>query len=144
MPKGQKGWCRGSKRCKDELLISQTILHECKYRMKKKKVSMAWVDFQKAFNSVPHSWIIISLKLTGINNKIIPFTKKAMSYWKPSMHQSYWKTSMRLSYCKTSMRLSYWKTSMRLHRREDNRNRRCTNTMWNISRRLIITTAILH
>ena len=39
----------------------------------------------KVFDSVPHSWIIKSLELTGINNKILYFTKKAMSYWKTSM-----------------------------------------------------------
>ena len=83
MPVEQKGCCRGSKGCKDQLLVSKAI-QECKSR--KKNVSMAWVDYQKAFGSVPHSWIIISLELIGINNVIIPFTKKAMSYWKTSMH----------------------------------------------------------
>ena len=33
----------------------------------------------------PHRWIIKSLKLIDINNKIIPCTKKAMSYWKTRM-----------------------------------------------------------
>ena len=33
---------------------------------------------------------------------------------------------------------------MPTYRREDNRNRRFRNTTWNISRRLIITTVILH
>jgi len=42
-------------------------------------------DHQKAVDSVPHSWIIKSLNLIGINNKIIYFTKKAISYWKTSM-----------------------------------------------------------
>jgi len=31
---------------------------------------------------VPHSWIIKSLELTGINNKVISFTKKVMIYRK--------------------------------------------------------------
>jgi hypothetical protein len=43
---------------------------------------MAWIDYQKAFDRVPHSWIIKSLELTGINNKIISFTKKVMAYWR--------------------------------------------------------------
>ena len=29
---------------------------------------MAWIDYQKAFDRVPHSWIIKSLELIGINN----------------------------------------------------------------------------
>ena len=43
---------------------------------------MAWIDYQKAFDRVPHSWIIKSLELIGINNKVISFTKKVMTYWK--------------------------------------------------------------
>jgi hypothetical protein len=34
---------------------------------------------------VPHSWKIESLELNGNNNKILYFTKKAISYWKTSM-----------------------------------------------------------
>jgi len=51
MPKEQKGCCRGSKRCKDQLLISKTILQECKSR--KKNIYMAWTDYQKNFDSMP-------------------------------------------------------------------------------------------
>jgi len=60
------------------------MLQECKSR--KKNVCMAYIDYQKAIDSVPHSWIIKSLELIGINNKIISFTKKTMSYWTTSMH----------------------------------------------------------
>jgi len=79
MPKEQKGYCSGSKGCKDQLLISKTILQECKCRKKK---CMAWIDYQKAFDRVPHSWIIKSLELNGINNKVTSFTKKVMIYWR--------------------------------------------------------------
>ena len=46
---------------------------------------MAWIDYQKAFDRVPHSWIIKSLELIEINNKVISFTKKVMTYWKARM-----------------------------------------------------------
>ena len=46
---------------------------------------MAWIDYQKAFDRVPQSWIIKSLELIGINNKVISFTKKVVNYWKTSM-----------------------------------------------------------
>jgi hypothetical protein len=46
---------------------------------------MAWIDYQKALDKVPHSWIIKSLELTGINNKIISFTTKLMTYWRTRM-----------------------------------------------------------
>jgi hypothetical protein len=44
------------------------------------------MDYQKAFDRVPHNWIIKSLEITGINNKIIAFTKKVMSHWRTCMH----------------------------------------------------------
>jgi len=47
---------------------------------------MAWIAYQKAFDRVPHSWIIKSLELNGINNKVIAFTTKAMTYWRTCMH----------------------------------------------------------
>jgi len=46
---------------------------------------MAWIDCEKAFDRVPHSWIIKSLDLIGNNNKVISFTKKVMNYWRTRM-----------------------------------------------------------
>ena len=83
MPKDQKECFSGSKGCKDKLLISKAILQECKSR--KKNLCLAWIDYQKAFDRVPHSWIIKSLELIGINNKVISFIKKALSYWRTRM-----------------------------------------------------------
>jgi hypothetical protein len=53
MPKEQKGCCRGSKGCKDKVLISKAILQECKFR--KKNLCVVWIDYQKAFDRVPQS-----------------------------------------------------------------------------------------
>jgi hypothetical protein len=46
---------------------------------------MARIDYQKAFDRMPHRWIIKSLELIGINNKVIAFTKKGMTYWRTRM-----------------------------------------------------------
>jgi hypothetical protein len=43
---------------------------------------MACIDYQKAFDRVPHSWIIKSLELIEINNKVISFTKQVMPHWR--------------------------------------------------------------
>jgi hypothetical protein len=40
---------------------------------------------KNAFDRVPHSWIIKSVELIGINNKVISFTKKAMPHWRTRM-----------------------------------------------------------
>jgi len=83
MPKEQKGCCRGSKGCKDQLQLFKAILQECKSR--RKAFCMARTDYQKVLDSVPHSWIIKSVELIGINNKMISFTKKTLKYWKGIM-----------------------------------------------------------
>ena len=83
LPKEQKGRMQQrNKRCKDQMLISKVILRECKSR---KSLSMAWIDYQKAFDRVPQSWITKSLQLIGINNKVRAVTKKAMTYWRTRM-----------------------------------------------------------
>ena len=46
---------------------------------------MVWIDYQKALDRVPQSWIIKFLELIGINNKVIAFTKKVMTYWRTRM-----------------------------------------------------------
>ena len=46
---------RGSYGCKDQLLINKMILENCYHR--NTKLSIAWIDYKKVFDSVPHSWI---------------------------------------------------------------------------------------
>jgi hypothetical protein len=80
IPKKRKRCCSRTKGCKDQLLISKDILQECKRR--KKILSMAWIDYQKAFDRVSYSWIIKSQELIGINNQVISFT---MPHWRTRM-----------------------------------------------------------
>jgi hypothetical protein len=83
MPKEQRECCSGSKGCKDQLQVFRAILQERKSR--RKALCMACTDYQKVLDSVLHSWLIRSLELIGINNKIISFTKKTLNDWKGSM-----------------------------------------------------------
>jgi hypothetical protein len=48
-------------------------------------LSKAWIDYQEAFDRVPYSWIVKSLELIEISNKVIALTKKAMTYWRTRM-----------------------------------------------------------
>ena len=41
-----------------------------------------WLDYQKAFDSVPHSWIIESLELAKVPPTIIEAIKQLMRKWK--------------------------------------------------------------
>ena len=64
----QKGRRRKSRGTKDQLLIDKMILADCK--RKPKNLAMAWVDYKKAFDMVPHSWIIESLKMAQVAGNI--------------------------------------------------------------------------
>ena len=65
---------------KDQLLINKTILEDCNKR--RRNLSMAWIDYRKAFDSVPHSWINRCMELYKINDKIRGFLGKQMAKWK--------------------------------------------------------------
>ena len=71
LPAEQKGCHPGSKACKDQLMISKAIHEDCTRR--NKNLSIAWIDYQKAFNSVPHSRVEKSVELVGVNSKIVRF-----------------------------------------------------------------------
>jgi hypothetical protein len=47
----------------------------------KKNLNVALMDYQKASDSVPHSWIAKSAELTGVNNNICKFPKVPTGKW---------------------------------------------------------------
>ena len=51
-----------------------------------KNLSIAWIDYQKAFNSVPHSWVEKSIEFVGVNSKIVRFCKLSMEKWKKRLY----------------------------------------------------------
>ena len=57
----QKGCRRGRQGTKDQLLINRMILEDCKARGR--DLSMAWIDYKKAYDSDLHSWLILCLVL---------------------------------------------------------------------------------
>ena len=50
---------------------------------KRRKINLhvAWIDYKKAFDSLPHNWIAKNLQMLGISNNIRPFLKAAMNSW---------------------------------------------------------------
>ena len=55
-PHEQKGCKKKSRGTKDQLLIDKTVLRNCKNR--KVNLAMAWIGYRKAFDMIPHSWIL--------------------------------------------------------------------------------------
>ena len=76
-PEEQKGCKRNSRGCKEQLLIDKLILRQAK-RLKR-SVHMSFIDYKKAYDSVPHSWILDSMSLCKIHPSIISFFRTSFS-----------------------------------------------------------------
>ena len=68
-PEEQKGCRKKSRGCKEQLAIDKLILRHCKRT--KSSLYMAFIDYQKAYDSIPHSWILKSMEMCKINPQII-------------------------------------------------------------------------
>ena len=75
----QKGCIRNRLGTKHQLLINKTILEDCKRRQR--NLSIAWIDYQKAFDSVPHSWISRCLELYKVDDGLRTFLTNQMTKW---------------------------------------------------------------
>ena len=61
--------CRKCSRGTNDLLyIDKTVIKEVKSR--NKNLAMAWIDYKKAYDMVPHLWIIKCLDLFGVAENI--------------------------------------------------------------------------
>ena len=79
LPDEQKG-CRRQKRgTKDQLLIDKMVIRKCRRRLT--NVAMWWIDYNKACDMIPHSWILKCLKMFGIASNITALMEKAVEKW---------------------------------------------------------------
>ena len=75
----QQGARRGSYGTKKQLIINKTILeHAMKFR---RNLSITYIDYQKAYDSVPHPWIIETLSTYKVSPIITRFLENAMTMW---------------------------------------------------------------
>ena len=86
LPDEQKGCRQGTRGTKDQLLIDKAVLHEAK--TKHRLLSMAWIDYKKAYDMVPHSWILEMLKLTKVAGNIGRLISASMSKWRTMLSAS--------------------------------------------------------
>ena len=80
LPEMQMGYMRKSSEMKDQLLINKTILKDC--RKRRTNLAMVWIDYRKAYDFVPHSWILECLDVLGIADNVRSFLEKIMKKWK--------------------------------------------------------------
>ncbi|KAI5748311.1 hypothetical protein M8J77_024164 [Diaphorina citri] len=80
LPNEQKGCLKNSYGCKDHLLTSKMIQKDCKNN--RKSLSIAWIDYSKAFDSIPHSWLIETMNIYRIAPELLSFVTRTMTTWK--------------------------------------------------------------
>ena len=80
LPEEQKGCRKGSGEANDLLYIDRAVIKELKSR--NKNLAMAWIDYKKAYDMVPHSWIIECFDLFGIAENIKSLLVNSMKKWK--------------------------------------------------------------
>jgi hypothetical protein len=83
LPDEQKGCRKRSRGTKDQLLIDKAIMKECK--KKKRNLSMAWVDYKKAYDMVPHSWLLEVTELMGVAKNVRGLLESSMDHWRTEL-----------------------------------------------------------
>ena len=116
LPAEETGCRKGSFGCKDQLIISKSILED--FESKRETLSTTWVVYRKAFDSVPHSWINKTIQIYRLSQTLISNITHSMSTLQ---------TTMTLTYSSGSTVTS----PIRIKRR-------------NISGRFAVSTSILH
>lgn len=79
----QKGCRRRTQGCKEQLIIDGIVTKESKD--KQRNVAIAWLDYQKAFDSVPHSYLLEVLEIYKVDRKIISFLQLCMKSWRTKL-----------------------------------------------------------
>ena len=82
----QKGCIKGSRGCKEQLLIDAVILGQAK--SKRRGLYMSYIDYRKAFDSVPHAWLLHVLEIYKVEPKLISLMKHLMTMWKTTISLS--------------------------------------------------------
>ena len=57
-------------------------------KRRKTNLSMAWIDYRKAFDMIPHTWLIECLRIYGVEEKTVSFLKNTMPHWKTELTSS--------------------------------------------------------
>ena len=80
----QKGLRCQSCGTKDHFLIDKTIFRDCMKRHS--NLAIAYIDYKKAYNFAPNSWISECMKNFGIAENVRNFMQKSMGHWKLCLH----------------------------------------------------------
>ena len=74
-----KGCRKFRKGTKDHFLIDKAVLKDLKCR--KNNLAQGCIDYQKAYDLVRNSWILETMKLSGMANNEIRLMEKSIRTW---------------------------------------------------------------
>ncbi|XP_076583782.1 retrovirus-related Pol polyprotein from type-1 retrotransposable element R2 [Chaetodon auriga] len=83
MSREQKGIGNNTREAKHQLLIERAVTQECKARST--NLCTAWIDYKKAYDSMPHTQILECLDLYKIDRTLRAFIKNSMGLWKTTL-----------------------------------------------------------
>ena len=82
----QTGAKKGLWGCTDQLLINRVVTDEA--RKGRRNLCMIWLDYKKAYDSVPHAWITEAFRLAKIPDTIIAAVQHLISRWSTELNIS--------------------------------------------------------
>ena len=83
----EQKWCRKDSRgTKDQLLIDKQILNHCKKHQH--NLATGWFAYEKAYDMVPHGWMIEAMKRVGIVDNIVNLFKNSKETWSTELTAS--------------------------------------------------------
>jgi hypothetical protein len=82
----QKGCVKESFVCKEQLIIDKLIMEQA--RKNNRNIYTAFIDYKKAYDSVPHSWLLKIVKIYKINLNLISFLLLVRTFWRTTLNLS--------------------------------------------------------
>ncbi len=83
LPEEQKALRKGRRGCLDAHVIDSMVAAETK--MKHRDLSVGWVDYQKAFDMVPHQWLKKMLKAIRAPKNVRKAVESLIPYWRTNL-----------------------------------------------------------
>ena len=84
LPDAQKALRPGRRGCLDALLVDRMAVEDAK--MRRKDLSVLWVDFKKAFDCVPHRWIVRFLNIVRAPLGVQRIVRSLIPLWSTTFY----------------------------------------------------------